>query len=135
MPDYGGLAGDASQMAQSMETVKAQYDQLVEQRNQLIALGIDITLSGDELETNISSVKATLQDTDKQLSDGIATIQEQIDKTPEQMETIQKGKDACCTGQIPDYRGQSPVKCGKRTAGSSSEKDDRWTEPAVRCAE
>ena len=122
VPDYGGLAGDASQMAQSMETVKAQYDQLVEQRNQLIALGIDITLSGDELETNISSVKATLQDTDKQLSDGIATIQEQIDKTPEQMETIQKGKDAVAQGKSQITEGRAQLNAAKEQLAAAQKK-------------
>ena len=122
VPDYGKLAGDASQMAQSMEAVKAQYDQLVEQRNQLIALGIDITLSGDELEANISSVKATLQDTDKQLSDGIATIQEQIDKTPEQMETIQKGKDAVTQGKAQITEGRTQLNAAKEQLAAAQQK-------------
>lgn len=113
VPDYGDLAGDASQMAQGMEAVKTQYDQLVEQRNQLIALGIDITLSGDELAANIVSVKETLQNTDKQLSDGIATIQEQIDKTPEQLETIQKGKDAVTQGKAQIAEGRAQLNAAK----------------------
>ena len=108
VPDYGDLAGDASSAAQEMTALKAQYDQLVEQRNQLIALGVDVTLSGNDLKTNIEKVRFSLLDTQKQLEDGIAKLQEQIDKTPEQLETIQKGKDAVEQGkqQIADGRTQ-----------------------------
>ena len=108
VPDYGDLAGDASSAAQEMTALKAQYDQLVEQRNQLIALGVDVTLSGNDLKTNIEKVRFSLLDTQKQLEEGIAKVQEQIDKTPEQLETIQKGKDAVEQGkqQIADGRTQ-----------------------------
>ena len=108
VPDYGDLAGDASSAAQEMTALKAQYDQLVEQRNQLIALGVDVTLSGNDLKTNIEKVRFSLLDTQKQLEDGIAKLQEQIDKTPEQLETIQKGKDAVEQGKkkISDGRAQ-----------------------------
>ena len=108
VPDYGDLAGDASSAAQEMTALKAQYDQLVEQRNQLIALGVDVTLSGNDLKTNIEKVRFSLLDTQKQLEEGIAKVQEQIDKTPEQLETIQKGKDAVEQGKkkISDGRAQ-----------------------------
>ena len=108
VPDYGDLAGDASSAAQEMTALKAQYDQLVEQRNQLIALGVDVTLSGNDLKTNIEKVRFSLLDTQKQLEEGIAKVQEQIDKTPEQLETIQKGKEAVEQGkqQIADGRTQ-----------------------------
>ena len=108
VPDYGSLAGDAASAAQEMTALKAQYDQLVEQRNQLIALGVDVTLSGNDLKTNIEKVRFSLMDTQKQLEDGIAKLQEQIDKTPEQLETIQKGKDAVEQGKkkISDGRAQ-----------------------------
>ena len=66
VPDYGDLAGDASSAAQEMTALKAQYDQLVEQRNQLIALGVDVTLSGNDLKTNIEKVRFSLLDTQKQ---------------------------------------------------------------------
>ncbi len=122
VPDYRDLAGDASQMAQGMEAVKAQYDQLVEQRNQLIALGIDITLSGDELAANIASVKETLQNTDKQLADGLATIQEQIDKTPEQLETIQKGKDAVTQGKAQIAEGRAQLNAAKEQLTAAQKK-------------
>ena len=108
VPDYGDLAGDASSAAQEMTALKAQYDQLVEQRNQLIAFGVDVTLSGNDLKTNIEKVRFSLLDTQKQLEEGIAKVQEQIDKTPEQLETIQKGKDAVEQGKkkISDGRAQ-----------------------------
>ena len=108
VPDYGDLAGDASSAAQEMTALKAQYDQLVEQRNQLIALGVNVTLSGNDLKTNIEKVRFSLLDTQKQLEEGIAKVQEQIDKTPEQLETIQKGKDAVEQGKkkISDGRAQ-----------------------------
>ena len=108
VPDYGDLEGDASSAAQEMTALKAQYDQLVEQRNQLIALGVDVTLSGNDLKTNIEKVRFSLLDTQKQLEEGIAKVQEQIDKTPEQLETIQKGKDAVEQGKkkISDGRAQ-----------------------------
>lgn len=108
VPDYGNLAGDAASAAQEMEEWKEQYDQLTEQRNQLIALGVDVTLSGNDLETNIEEVRFSLLDTQKQLEESIAKMQEQIDKTPEQLETIQKGKDAVEQGkkQIADGRAQ-----------------------------
>ncbi len=108
VPDYGDLAGDAASAAQEMTALKAQYDQLVEQRNQLIALGVDVTLSGNDLKTNIEKVRFSLLDTQKQLEEGIAKVQEQIDKTPEQLETIQQGKDAVEQGkkQIADGRAQ-----------------------------
>ena len=113
VPDYSQLAGEAQQIASDLESLKAQYDQLVEQRNQLIALGIDTTLSGEELEENITSVRTSLQDTEKQLSDGISAIQEQIDKTPEQLSTIQQGKEAVAQGKAQIAEGKSQLEAAK----------------------
>ena len=121
VPDYGNIANGAISAAQDMTALKEQYDRLVEQRNQLIALGVDVTLSGDELDANIASVKETLQNTEKQLSDGIATIQEQIDKTPEQMETIQKGKEAVEQGKTQITEGRAQLNAAKEQLTQAKE--------------
>lgn len=109
VPDYGALADEAAQVASQMQDLKAQYDALVEQRNQLAALGIDVTLSGDALAENIETVKAALQGQEQQLTAGLEMIQKQIDETPASMQTINEGKAAVEQGKVQISEGRSQL--------------------------
>ncbi len=103
------IAQDSAGFAALLSYYQGEYQRWSEILGQLQAIGIDVTLSGVELEQNIYTVKGELSKVNRKLEDGIDTIQDQINKTPEQLAAIEAGKLAIAEGRQQLSEGKTQL--------------------------